>query len=67
MLAGDLLYQGELYDSLTKFARAALEEIGLSKQGCNAWHDLTWRGQRLELLRQAAYTRSLSVKKLQKR
>lgn len=66
VFAGDILYQGELYDSLANFARAALEEIGSTKLG-NAWRDLSWRGHRLESLRQAAYTQSLSSKRAQKK
>lgn len=66
-MAGDILYQGDLYDSLTKFGKALLEETGSSKQSCNAWRDLSWQGQRLETWRQAAYAKSLQAKRLQKK
>lgn len=65
--AGDILYQGELYDTLAKFGRAVLEETGSRIQSCNAWRDLTWQGQRLEALRQEAYVKSLQAKRLQKK
>ena len=65
--AGDILYQGELYDTLAKFGRAVLEETGSSRQFCNAWRDLTWQGQRLEALRQEAYMKSLQAKRVQKK
>lgn len=65
--AGDILFQGELYDTLAKFGRAVLEETGSSKQSCNAWRDLTWQGQRLEALRHKAYVKSLQAKRVQKK
>ena len=65
--AGDILYQGELYDSLAKFGTALLEESDTGRQSCNCWRDMTWQGDKMEALRQAAHTKSVQAKRFQKK
>ena len=65
--AGDILYQGELYDSLAKFGTALVEEGGTGRQSCNCWRDIAWQGDKMESLRQAAHTKFLQAKRYQKK
>lgn len=60
---GDILYQGDLYDTLAKFGRAVSEDTSSGRQTCNCWRDITWQGQKLESLRQAAHNKSQQAKR----
>lgn len=64
---GDILYAGELYDSLARLGKALLEESSTGRQSCNCWRDITWQGDKMETLRQAAYNKYLQAKKFQRK
>lgn len=64
---GDILYQGELYDSLAKLGKAFLEESSTGRQSCNCWRDITWQGDKMETLRQAAHNKFLQLKRFPKK
>ncbi|KAL0028806.1 hypothetical protein WJX79_008634 [Trebouxia sp. C0005] len=64
---GDILYQGELYDSLARLGKALLEESSTGRQSCNCWRDITWQGDKMETLRQAAHNKYLQAKKFQRK
>ena len=65
--AGDILYQGELYDSLAKFGRAVLAETSSGRQSCNCWRDVSWQGQKMEALREEAHAKFVQAKRIQKK
>ncbi|KAL0037779.1 hypothetical protein WJX77_011584 [Trebouxia sp. C0004] len=64
---GDILYQGELYDSLARLGKALLEESSTGRQSCNCWRDITWQGDKMETLRHAAHNKYLQAKRFQKK
>jgi len=61
---GDILYQGDLYESLAKFGKSLLEDSRSRKQSCNCWKDISWKGQRLEELRQTAHAKHMEAKRV---
>ena len=64
LLTGDILYQGDLYESLAKFGKSLLEDSRSRKQSCNCWKDISWKGQRLEELRQTAHAKHMEAKRV---
>ncbi|KAL0047356.1 hypothetical protein WJX82_001305 [Trebouxia sp. C0006] len=64
---GEILYLGELYDSLARLGKALLEESSTGRQSCNCWRDITWQGDKMETFRQAAYNKYLQAKKFQRK
>lgn len=52
MPAGAIQFNNKDYNSISSFALAALKSRNPSRQACDGWKEVRWKGQRLEVMRQ---------------
>lgn len=50
--AGAIQFNNKDYNSISSFALAALKSRNPSRQACDGWKEVRWKGQRLEVMRQ---------------
>ncbi|KAI3437870.1 hypothetical protein D9Q98_000316 [Chlorella vulgaris] len=48
---GTILYAGARYRAISKFALVVLRERNPSRQSCDGWKEVTWNGEKLDVLR----------------
>ena len=60
---GSILYAGALYRAVSKFALQVLRLRNPSRQSCDGWKDVSWRGQKLEKVREMASENLRGVRK----
>lgn len=60
---GSILYAGALYRAVSKFALQVLRLRNPSRQSCDGWKEVSWRGQKLEKVREMATENLRGVRK----
>lgn len=48
---GTILYAGDRYRAISKFALVVLRERNPSRQSCDGWKEVAWNGEKLDMVR----------------